>query len=274
MNRLTRYGISLGAACVLALAFTGSFWAQDKKTVPANPDVSPLRDSLKDVANTGAELFNKFGDHAGCYRLYQGALLAIKPFVAPAVQVDIDTAVAEAEKLPRLSDRAFALRKTIDLIRAQAGPIPPITDKKSGDKRPAGDKPAIDKKVVTPKTLWERLGGEANVRKVVVDFTKAAATDPNVNFSRDNKFKLDEPTVKYLENQVVDFISSATDGPFKYQGKNMRDAHRGMGITNAEYDATSLHLQQALEKNGVRAEDAETLMKAVAARRKDIVEAR
>ena len=30
--------------------------------------------------------------------------------------------VAEAEKLPRAGDRAFALRKTLDLIRAQAGP--------------------------------------------------------------------------------------------------------------------------------------------------------
>src|SRR2546427_227311 len=83
--------------------------------------------------------------HPGCYRLYQGALLSIKPFLTPTTQSDIETALADAEKLPRLSDRAFALRKVIDAIRAQAGTPAAGTGKKPGDK--------------TLATLWDRLGG-------------------------------------------------------------------------------------------------------------------
>src|SRR5438105_2687128 len=105
MNGLKQLGATLGAACVLMLALAGSFWA-DEKGLAEKHDARALRDSLKEVVNTGADLFNKQGDHAGCYRLYQGALLSIKPFLAPAVQSDIDTALVEAEKLPRFSDRA------------------------------------------------------------------------------------------------------------------------------------------------------------------------
>jgi hemoglobin len=267
MNRLKWCVAPLGAACLLTLTLTGSFWAQDTPAsdTPALSDkhAKVLRDSLKDVINTGADLFNKYGDHAGCYRLWKGALLAIKPLLAPAMQNEIDMALADAEKLPRVSDRAFALRKTIDAIRDQAGGPPAGADKK-----------ARAKKVGPPKTLWDRLGGEANVRKVVDDFTKAAAADPKVNFSRDGKYKLDEPTVKFIENQVVDFISSATGGPLKYQGKNMKDAHKGMGITNGEYAAAGLHLKKALEQNGARPQDVEILMKAVEGMRSDIVESK
>jgi hypothetical protein len=101
------------------LTMTGAFPAQEQKGKGERNDAAVLRDALKEVINAGAELFNKYGDHAGCYRLYQGSLITIKPFLAPATQKEIEMALAEAEKQPRLSDRAFVLRKTLDGIRAQ-----------------------------------------------------------------------------------------------------------------------------------------------------------
>jgi hemoglobin len=279
MSRLKRCGPPLGAACLLVLAVTGTYWAQDTQPLAEKHDAKALRDALRDVINTGADLFNKYGDHAGCYRLYQGALLSVKPFLAPATQKEIDEAIAEAEKLPRYGDRAFALRKTIDAIRAQAGPAPPkdsvpppkdtppvkdqVKDKKAAAK---------DKKAQKKTTLWDRLGGEANVRKVVDDFTKAAAADPKVNITRDGKYKLDEQAVQDLEKHLVDFVSSATGGPLPYAGKSMKEVHKGMGITNAEYDAAGGHLKKALEQNGAKADDVAEVMKAVENLRKDIVE--
>jgi hemoglobin len=261
MTRLGWCGFSSAAACLLILSTGGAFLAQDKSVPAEKHDNKALRDSLKDVVNSGAELFNKYGDHAGCYRLFQGALIAVKPFVAPAMQEEIDTAITEAEKLPKFNDRAFALRKVIDRIR-NAVPAP------ASSKMPATTTP----KMPATTTLWTRLGGESNVRKVVDDFTKAAAGDPKVNLSRNGKYPLDEPSVQLLENQLVDFISSATGGPRKYQGKSMKDAHKGMGITNAEYDAASKHLRKALEKNGAKADDVAAVMKEVESLRKDIVE--
>jgi hypothetical protein len=74
------------------------------------------------VINYGAELFNKQADHAGCYRVYQGALISVRPYMGPAMRKRIDESIAKAETLPVYSDRAFELRKMLDEIRAKAAP--------------------------------------------------------------------------------------------------------------------------------------------------------
>jgi|ERR1051325_2033922 hemoglobin len=122
------------------------------------------------------------------------------------------------------------------------------------------------------KTLWDRLGGEKNVTKVVADFQKAAGADPKVNASRDGKFKLDEKGKKERSRQFVEFISSVTGGPLKYAGRSMKDSHKGLGITDAEFDAAAAHFKAALEKNGVAAADVAEVLKIWNGTRKDIVE--
>lgn len=122
------------------------------------------------------------------------------------------------------------------------------------------------------KTLWERLGGETNVAKIVVDFQKAAGADPKVNATRDGKFKLDAAGKKERQKLFVEFISSVTGGPLKYSGRSMKDSHKGLGITNAEFDATTGHFKTALEKNGVAAPDVAEAVKIWNGTRKDIVE--
>ncbi|MCI0380822.1 MAG: hypothetical protein L0215_24840 [Gemmataceae bacterium] len=104
-------------------------------------DAKALQTSLKEVINTGADLFNKYGDYAGCYRVYQGALVAVKPFLAAALQKEIDDGIAAAEKLPRMSERAFALRRVLDAIRSQA------KDDAASSESP--DKAATDKKATS-----------------------------------------------------------------------------------------------------------------------------
>ncbi len=124
MRGLTWFGLAIGAVCWAALAATGTMNAETEQPKADKHDAKILRDALKDVVNTGAELFNKDGDHAGCYRLYQGALLSLKPFLESATQKEIEDALGGAEKLPRFSDRAFALRKMINTIRSEAAKEP------------------------------------------------------------------------------------------------------------------------------------------------------
>lgn len=113
-------------AALMALGFVAASDAQDKKPVAEKHDAQALVDALRDVINTGAELFNKNGDYAGCYRVYQGGLLAVKPFLTPDLQIKIDRAIAKAEQTPRFSDRAFELRVVIDEIRAHGKGAPVI----------------------------------------------------------------------------------------------------------------------------------------------------
>ena len=120
---------------------------KDKKKPYEKHDTTALYNSLRDVINTGAKMFNDQGDHAGCYRLYQGSLLSVRPFLAPELQKRIDTGLAGAEKLPGFAERAFELRKILDDVRNQVKPAEKKDDKQADKKdEKKDDKKAGDKK--------------------------------------------------------------------------------------------------------------------------------
>ncbi len=79
-----------------------------------------LAEVLKNVHNRGADLYNS-GDAAGCYRLFQGTLLTVRPLLDhhAAAQKAIDTALSEAENDPDIRKRAFTLHRSIEDVRAQ-----------------------------------------------------------------------------------------------------------------------------------------------------------
>jgi len=230
-----------------------------------------IADTLKGVINTGADRYNKLQDYWGCYRLYEGALLVARGLLPhrPGLQRDIDAAIAEAEKTPQVHEKAFVLRRVIDKVRSDCDPsVKPPKD-------PKDPKDPHEGKLPDPKTLWDRLGGEDNVKKVVDDFVATSAKDDKVDFFRkntSNPHQLDVDGVKKLKQQLVAYISSATGGPIKYSGGDMKKVHTGMKITDAEFDAAAAHLKAALEKNGAKADDVKAVMDAVGKTRGDIVE--
>src|SRR5262245_5434533 len=258
MNSRQRQSLVPLLACALAV-----MWAAGIRAADAKSDVEKkISATLVAVIDHGVDLYNS-GDANGCYRLYEGSLLSLKPFLDGKAewQKTIDTALADADKQANTAERAFTLRRAMDKIYFDINP------KKADTTKP-------ETKPEPPKTttLWDRLGGEKGVSKVVDDYVAAAAKDPKVNFDRDGKFKLDDKAVADLKKKLVEFVSSATNGPLKYTGKSMKDVHKGMGITDAQFDANAAHFKKALESNGVKQEDVDAVMKAVEGRRKDIVE--
>jgi hypothetical protein len=107
-----------GIVVVFALLLLASAGAGQGRTLRANFDAAVLDRSLRDVINTGADLFNIRADYAGCYRLFQGSLQTIKPLMPDDVQADIGKALAEAEQKAAFADRAYRLRSTLDAVRA------------------------------------------------------------------------------------------------------------------------------------------------------------
>ena len=280
---------SILALGMLFLPSTGIAGAADDTPIPQRPTDGKLDaraerqiyDSLKTVINAGADLYNKENDRAGCYRLYQGALLTIQPLLShrPELQKDVAAAMDDADRHPSYAARAFALRKVLDRVRAELRPpaVAPEGAKPGPEETPAPPpekKPVIEKKPPMPPTLWTRLGGGATVRKVVDDWVALVASDPKANFSRGGKYKLTDAQVADLKDKLVAFISQATGGPIAYQGKSMKEVHKGMEITNAEFDAAVADLKKALEGQGVKPAEAQDLITIVEGTRKDIVEAK
>jgi hypothetical protein len=121
MLKATRWryaGVLAVGAMLCALSGSNSAQERQEKKPFEKHDASDLNSSLRDVINVGAKMFNDQGDHAGCYRLYQGSLLSVRPFLAPDLQKKIDQGIANAEKMGIYADRAFELRRVLDEIRA------------------------------------------------------------------------------------------------------------------------------------------------------------
>jgi hemoglobin len=94
-------------------------------------------------------------------------------------------------------------------------------------------------------SLYDRLGGVAAIRVVVDDFVSAVAADARINryFA-----KTDVPNLK---QHLVDQICQGTGGPCRYQGRDMVTTHKGMKITDSDFNALVEDLVKALDKNKV-----------------------
>jgi len=92
------------------------------------------------------------------------------------------------------------------------------------------------------KSLYDRLGGQPAIVAVVDDFVGNVAADNRINgfFAR-----TDIPRLKKL---LVEQICAGTGGPCTYTGRSMQAAHKGMNITDAQFNALVEDLQKTLNK--------------------------
>jgi hypothetical protein len=153
------------AAGLLVLSLAGAT-AQERSNGadPAALD-RHLYASLADVINHGARVFNSNNDHAGCYRIYEGALLTIRPLLRhrPQLQLAIDAGLAQATRTRTWSDGAFALREVLDKIRDEVYTRPP--DKKDLVEKKHDPPPTDDLARVTGRVVMEGLAlGDAEVQ--------------------------------------------------------------------------------------------------------------
>lgn len=146
------------------------------------------------------------------------------------------------------------------------------TDKDTGDPKSSASE--------QEKTLWDRLGGEETVKKVVDAWVTASADDPEVDYSRQNtrqawtSVRVGNPldaTVAKIKKLTVEQISSLTGGPYEYRGKGMLEVHEYMEITCAQFDAVIGHLKKALKDHHVKDLDIDLLLERVEGTRKDIM---
>ena len=95
------------------------------------------------------------------------------------------------------------------------------------------------------KSLYERLGGQPAIVAVVDDFVGNVAADGRINgqFASTN--------IPRLKTLLVEQICAGTGGPCKYTGRDMKSAHRGMKVTDAQFNALVEDLVKTLDKFNV-----------------------
>lgn len=99
-------------------------------------------------------------------------------------------------------------------------------------------------------SLYERLGGADNIRRLVDDAVAAHMDNPVIRV----RF------LPYLENPVLlqktkqllaDFFTAGSGGDVEYTGRSMPEAHRGMNLSEAEYMAATDDILAVLKRHEI-----------------------
>jgi hemoglobin len=115
------------------------------------------------------------------------------------------------------------------------------------------------------KSLYERLGGKDAIVAVIDDFVGNVAADKRINA------RFAKTDIPHLKQMLVDQVCQATGGPCTYTGKSMRDAHKGMKITEADFNALVEDLTKSLDKHSVAEQEKTELLTALGGMKGDIV---
>ncbi|RME39572.1 MAG: group 1 truncated hemoglobin [Planctomycetota bacterium] len=117
------------------------------------------------------------------------------------------------------------------------------------------------------QTLFEKLGGRPAVETVVKDFYRRVLNDPHLSGFFEN-VDMDHQT-----RQQIAFLTAALGGPDNYRGRNMKDAHAHLGITEFHFDKVAGHLVDTLKAAGVPQADIDAVVELVAPLKADVVSA-
>jgi hemoglobin len=120
-------------------------------------------------------------------------------------------------------------------------------------------------------SLYKRLGGKPAIKKVVDDFVGNVANDGRINKFFADTAK-DPKRLASFKGKLVDQICQASGGPCKYKGKDMKTAHKGMGVGDGDFNALVEDLVKALDDNHVGATEKNELLGALGPMKGDIVE--
>ena len=100
------------------------------------------------------------------------------------------------------------------------------------------------------QSLFQRLGGSSGIQSLVADIVAMHMENPVISV----RFRpyLETPDKLALTKQhLCAFLEAGSGGSTQYSGRNMRDAHRGMNISEAEYMAAIDDILAALRKHDV-----------------------
>lgn len=115
------------------------------------------------------------------------------------------------------------------------------------------------------KTIYEQLGGAPAIDIAVDKFYDRVLADPVVN----GFFK--NTNMVFQRKHQKNFITFATGGAKVYQGKNMREAHKDMGLQDIHFEHIKMHLGDTLLELGVQKDLVQKVLDLVETLRNDVL---
>ena len=104
--------------------------------------------------------------------------------------------------------------------------------------------------IASSASLFERLGGATGITAIVDSLVAAHMENPVIR-ARFLPF-LDNPErIAAIKGHVCTFLEAGGGGPRAYTGRTMRETHRGMNVSAAEFVAALDDILLVLRKHGV-----------------------
>lgn len=96
-----------------------------------------------------------------------------------------------------------------------------------------------------PTTLYQQLGGNAGISLITDDFL--------VNLSQDKRIvhHFAQTDIEIFRQRLIEHLCVVSGGGCEYRGASMFDAHIGLHISQADFDAVVGHLINALKQQNV-----------------------
>ena len=120
-----------------------------------------------------------------------------------------------------------------------------------------------------PSSLYQRLGGYDAIAALTDDFIARLVRDPLL--ARFFAGLTDESRAR-IRQLIVEQVCATAGGPCVYIGRDMKSAHRGLGIGEAEWTATVGHLIASLNLREVGPREKDEILRFVGGLKKHIVE--
>lgn len=121
------------------------------------------------------------------------------------------------------------------------------------------------KKEAAPSSVFEKIGGEAAVNAAVDIFYKKVLADDRINQFFD--------TVD-MDGQIAKqkaFLTMAFGGPNNYSGKDMREAHKHMNLTEDHFNAVAENLVGTLKELNVAEEHINSIVEIALSVKDDVL---
>jgi hemoglobin len=115
------------------------------------------------------------------------------------------------------------------------------------------------------ETLFDHIGGEAKLKRVVDELVEVMLADDRINFTFANT---DIPKFKHL---IYTQLCELAAGPCIYDGRTMHAAHEKLPITNAMFNALTEDLYIAFDRVGVPYRVQNRMVALLAPMQKDVV---
>ena len=128
---------------------------------------------------------------------------------------------------------------------------------------------AVATKTHAQESLYKRLGGYDALAAVTDDFIGRLAT--NKDMARFFTGASDDSKMK-IRQHIVDFLCKGTGGPCVYMGRTMKDAHKGLKISENDWTIAAGLLMETLKKFNVPKKETDEVMAIVGSLKNDIVE--